>query len=135
MTMSRAALVALLLAVGFLTFGCGADGEVLEGGDSLVLVGGDPNADMAGVGFGGTVTMVGRCLGVDNWTVIWPKGTTVVSTSPLSIRVPGQGLIRVGDRLGGGAVNVSDKNLPDGIDAVPQGCPAEEMVEFFPHVG
>lgn len=127
----RRAAVVISICLGALASGCGADAEILGRSGDLVLVGADSSGSMAGIGLGGTVTVVGECLGVDKRTVIWPKGTTLESTDPLTIRVPGHGLIKVGDQVVGGAVDVSD-TLPDGIDEIPPGCPDQEVMEFFP---
>lgn len=132
--MARRALPAFAVIVAVLmASGCGGDeGEVLRHGDSIVLVGAEGDGDnVAGIGYGGTVAMVGRCLGLNDATVIWPHGTKVVSDDPLTVDVPGLGRLRIGDEVGGGA-DVYGDHLPEGIDAIPSGCPTEEVVAFYP---
>ena len=107
-------------------------GEVIRSGDTSVLIGAEGDGDnMAGVGYGGTVSMVGECLGLDDATVIWPHGTTVVADDPLTIDVPGLSEVTVGDTLTGGADVYADY-LPEGIDAIPEGCPTGRVIAFYP---
>jgi hypothetical protein len=101
-----------------------------------VLVDSTIDGPTAGIGYGGTVTKIGTCLGFENSaeevTIIWPHGTTIVSGNPFTIDVPGLGHVTVGDRLDGGGVERTVDNLPKGIDAIPRGCPTEQIFEFFP---
>jgi hypothetical protein len=124
----------VFLAAPVLT-GCGGggDGSILHSGDSMVLVGAEADMDgpIAGVGFGGRVAMVGHCLGIESATIIWPYGTTIVSDDPLTIQVPGLGPVQPGDSVDGGGVGYSTR-LPKGIDAIPSGCPTEDVFEFAP---
>src|SRR3954452_361212 len=73
--------------------GCGGgQGDVLRSEDSTVLVGAKVDGDsLAGIGYSGTVAMVGQCLGLNEATVIWPHGTQIASDDPLTIDVPGLG--------------------------------------------
>ena len=109
---------------------CGGDGdrapgEVLEGdsGKVKVLVNAEPDdRPIAGIGYGGRVELVGDCLGFGGNTIIWPYGTEIVSDDPLVVDVPGEGQVTIGDQVMGGASHYGDR-LPDGIDAIPSGCP------------
>jgi hypothetical protein len=136
--MHRRALAALsMMVVGSLLSGCGGgDGGVLHSGDSVVLVGADVLGPTVGVGFGGSVAMVGDCLGVEGdgavATVIWPHGTKIASDDPLTIDVPGLGRVSVGDQVAGGD-DVNVDRLPKGNDAIPSGCPTEQVVAFYPN--
>lgn len=122
----------VLALAGVCLGGCSGSGEVLRSDDSVVLVGADGDGDnAAGVGFGGNVTMVGACLGIEASTVIWPHGTSIVSEHPLVVDVTGLGEIRVGDQVSGGGVQYAD-HLPDGIDAIPSECPSGSLFAFFP---
>lgn len=89
--------------------------------------------NVAGVGLGGSVTLAGDCLGINQMAVIWPHGTTVVDTDPLTITVPGVGSLSVGDHVSGGGADFSFDHLPDGIDEVPSGCTTSgrRIMEFF----
>jgi hypothetical protein len=124
-----------LVVVGSLVSGCGggAAGRVLHTRASFVLVGAEDDADApaAGVGFGGYVAMLGRCVGIGDATVIWPYGTEITSDRPLTIAVPGLGTLQVGDPASGGAVDYGD-HLPKGIDVIPSGCPTERVIAFYP---
>lgn len=136
--MHRRALAALAVTVvGATLSGCGGgDASVLHSNGSVVLVGADVDGPGVGVGFGGSVAMVGDCLGVEGdgavATVIWPHGTKIVSPDPLTIDVPGLGRVSVGDQVAGGGGDVSVDRLPKGIDAIPSSCPTEQVVAFYP---
>lgn len=55
---------------------------------------------------GGTLEVVGGCLGADGNVIVWPHGTEVVDENPLTIRIPGVGRFALGDevRVAGGFV-------------------------------
>jgi hypothetical protein len=130
----RMPVTGLILASSLaLLSGCGDDpGSVVRNGDSTVLVGAEGDGDnVAGIGFGGVVTMVGECLGIDTSTVIWPNGTAVVADDPLTIDVPGLGRVAVGDHVAGGS-DPYGNHLPSGIDAIPSDCPSDEVIAFYP---
>jgi hypothetical protein len=122
----------VLPAVVLTMSACSGEGTVVKSGKVSVLVGaeGDGN-NIAGIGYGGTVTMVGTCVGINQATVIWPYGTEVVSEDPLVLDVPGLSEIGLGDEVSGGA-DEYENFLPDGIEAIPEGCPDSEVVAFFP---
>lgn len=123
-----------LAVVTALMSSCGEDeGSVLNRSETNVLVGaeGDGEEPMAGVGVGGTVTLVGNCLGIGRAIVIWPYGTEIVDEDPFTIDVPDFGEVSVGDSIQGGGDTYVDY-LPDGIDEVPSGCPDDEVFAFYP---
>jgi hypothetical protein len=86
---------------------CG--GRVVEAGDVTVLVGQRSGSGMDALG-GGVLEVVGDCLGAGGYTVVWPHGTEVVDEDPLTIDVPGEGEVTLGDEvsLPGGYVSESD---------------------------
>jgi hypothetical protein len=131
--MSRAVVTLAVVASGLLLSACGAGGgSVLHSGGSIVLVDADHHGEaIAGVGYGGDVTMVGDCLGIQTATVLWPHGTRIVSDTPLTIDVPGLGRVRVGDHVEGGGVEYVG-HLPKGIDSIPSGCPTQQVLGFDP---
>ena len=133
--MARRAVAVLVMfgAVCLPVSGCGAgDGTIINSQGSVVLVGAKGDGEnMAGIGFGGEVSMVGECLGISGTTVFWPYGTKVVDDDPLTIDVPGLGRIGVGDQVSGGADTYVDY-LPSGIDAIPSACPTTRVIGFFP---
>ena len=137
MTRPRA-LVGGVLALLMLT-SCGggegelAPGKVLEGGSGKVLVNAEqPEGVMdAGEGFDGRVELVGDCLGIGGNTIIWPPGTEIVSDNPLVVEVPGLGQVTIGDQVTGGADHYVDY-LPEGIDAIPSGCPTGSVFAYDP---
>jgi hypothetical protein len=125
----------LLLSL-FLT-GCGGEGEVLEAGDVTVLVSAETDQGMAAEG-GGTLEVVGGCLGTDGYVVVWPHGTEVVDEDPLTIDVPGAGRVALGDdvSLGGGFVlehtsTDHDGPLETGDVTVPAACAEHDV--FLAH--
>lgn len=126
-------LVGLVSGLALVVSACGeGNGAVIHRGDTVVLVGANGDGDnMAGVGFGGKVAVVGACLGINDATVFWPYGTEVVAENPLTIDVPGLGRVSVGDQVIGGADVYAD-HLPKGIDAIPSGCPTKDVVAFYP---
>lgn len=125
----------LLLALASCTGGgedAVAPGEVLGGSTGTVLVNAEPGeGGIAGVGFFGRVKLVGDCLGIEDATIIWPHGTQIVSEDPFVVEVPGMGQVSIGDRVSGGGDEYVDY-LPDGIDAVPPGCPTKRVFAFHP---
>ena len=130
--MTRRGVVLAVLMSGTLWSGCTTDHGVLRSGDSIVLVGEiGPGDSVAGVGLGGTLAMVGDCVGIDEATVIWPYGTEIASNEPLTIDVPGLGRVALGDQVDGSGDEYVDR-LPKGIDSIPAGCPAEQVFAFYP---
>lgn len=120
------ALIATLTACG------GGEGSVGKAGSTYVLVGAEHGGDtVAGVGVGGRVTVVGGCLGIDSGVVIWPYGTKVVGDSPLVIDVPGLGHVSPGDAIQGGGEQWGPR-LPQGVDALPAGCPGDDLLAYWP---
>jgi hypothetical protein len=117
---------------------CGDDeddeGKVLPSGARYVLVGQNlDDENIAGFGYGGTVQIVGGCLGISGRTVFWPHGTTINSDNPLEIDAPGLGRVAEGDELGEvGAYDLSADHLPDGIDEIPSDCPSDDLVALVP---
>ena len=53
---------------------------------------------------GGSLEVLGGCLGVGGVVVVWPHGTDVVDEDPVTIEIPGMGRYTVGDQveIGGG---------------------------------
>lgn len=123
----------IIAATGALLAACGGSvtdgpsvGERLIVGEVTVLVSEPPSAGMDALG-GGTVEVVGDCLGADGTVMIWPHGTEVVQESPLMIEIPEVGTVGLGDvvELGGGMIYEpsSDPTGPDpDPPGVPQGC-------------
>lgn len=101
--MKRCAVVAGLLGALPLVAGCG--GQVVTAGDVTVLVSARTGAGMDALG-SGPLTVVGGCLGLGDFVVVWPPGTDVVDEDPLVVDVPEVGRVGLGDRVvvGGGFV-------------------------------
>lgn len=93
-----AALASLVLLAG-----CG--GRVLTAGEVTVLVAARADAGMDALA-SGRVAVVGGCLGLEDFVVVWPHGTDVVEEDPMRVEVPGVGDVGLGDRveLAGGFV-------------------------------
>jgi hypothetical protein len=111
------------------------DGHVEEKDDLHVLVGPE-QTDEAGTGFGGTVRVVGDCVGLDlgdgsEAVVIWPHGTGMVSTNPVALDVPGLGRVEEGDGVTGGGDDYTGDDPLRGIE-VPSGCRDARLVSFTP---
>jgi hypothetical protein len=82
---------------------CG--GQQIQTAEADVLVSAFPTSGMDALG-GGRLEVVGGCLGTDGAVVVWPHRTRVVREQPLTIEVPGAGIVSLGERvvLGGGFV-------------------------------
>jgi hypothetical protein len=94
------ACVALSLA------GCSnSSGAVVTVGDTTVLVA-EPADDGMDALLSGTVQVVGGCLGINAYVVVWPNGTEVGVDDPTTVDVPGHGTLNLGDeaKMGGGLV-------------------------------
>ncbi len=130
-------LVSLMSSLALASCGDGTagtkGGEVLRSGAAYVLTGAAGAGDnIAGIGIGGTVRMVGDCLGIGDAVVIWPYGTKVVADSPLAIEVPDLGRLGVGDVVEGGGEDLGADQLPEGFD-VPSRCRSENFFAFYPN--
>lgn len=124
-----AACAALILVAA-----CGA-GRRTEVNGVTVLV--SPRAAAGGdAALTGRVTVVGGCLGVGDAVILWPYGTSVVHEDPLAVKVPGSGIVGVGDKvdLGGGVVDHPGNTVAPtpyhlGGVAVPAACAMYEIFE------
>lgn len=126
--------IAVACVLGLTVSACSAKGAVVRRGDVVVLVGAEGDGDnIAGIRFGGQVSLVGACVGIDQVTVIWPHGTEILDEDPVRIEVPGLGQVKVGDRVDGGGDILADDHRPTGIDEIPSDCStSEEIIAFFP---
>ena len=112
---------------------CGG-GQVIEAGDVTVLVSERPDAGMDALG-GGTLEVVGGCLGASGSVIVWPHGTEVVQDDPLTVDIPGYGKFALGDevRVGGGYVlehssgNVEPDDYAAGGITVPAECAEHDI--------
>ena len=99
--------------VGLLVLaGCG--GEVVTAAGTTVLVGERSTSGMDALG-GGTLEVVGGCLGADGYVIVWPHGTEVVDEEPLTVDVPDVGRVSLGEELqvgGGFVLEHSDSATP-----------------------
>src|SRR5919107_4708213 len=102
---------------------CGG-GKVLEADGRYVLVG-EKRVNEAGTGFGGTVPLVGDCVGLDRGgddvVVIWPHGTKILSTDPVVLDVPHLGRVELGDSVDGGGDDCDAEAPIPGVE-VPRAC-------------
>jgi len=95
---------------------CGGQGEVVQSGEVSVLVSERADGGMAAQG-GGTLEVVGGCLGAGGSVIVWPHGTQVVQDQPLAIRIPGLGTYTLGDEVlvaGGYVLEHSSRNVEAG---------------------
>ena len=110
--MTRTGFLAPALSGLFVLAGCG--GEVVSAAGTTVLVGERSTSGMDALG-GGTLEVVGGCLGADGYVIVWPYGTAVVDEDPLTVDVPDLGRVVIGEefRVGGGFVlDHSDATTP-----------------------
>ena len=125
---SVAALVPLLTS-------CSTGGaNDLTSGEYHVLVSAPADGgDDAGIG--GTVGLVGKCLGIGGSVAFWPSGTEIVADDPLTIDVPGIGEVSVGDKVSGGGgshawpVDSSVSTVEPEV-SIPDSCPTTSWVTF-----
>ncbi|GAA2089218.1 hypothetical protein IDH50_16000 [Aeromicrobium tamlense] len=123
-------LPALLIALALA--GCG--GKEITAGDATVLVGERSSSGADALG-GGTLELVGGCLGADGIVVIWPVGTDVVDEDPLTIDIPHLGELSLGDRVevpGGMVLEHSSDTVPPGPLSiagvtVPESCAEHDV--------
>ena len=113
---SRVGLVGLTVLMVPGLSACGGQGEVVQSGDAFVLVSERTDGGMAAQG-GGTLEVVGGCLGAGGSVIVWPHGTQVVQDQPLAIRIPGLGTYTLGDEVlvaGGYVLEHSSRNVEAG---------------------
>jgi hypothetical protein len=117
------------------TSACGSDPQDLRAGEYHVLV--SSSAGDEDMGIDGTVQLVGDCLGIGDSVAFWPPGTEIVVEDPLTIEVPGEGEVSVGDLVhgaGGSHATAHDPDistvLPD--IPIPDACPSTSWVDYRP---
>ena len=78
---------------------------------------------------GGTLEVVGDCLGADGDVYVFPQGTKVVDEDPLTVDIPDVGEVSLGEEfdVGGGweVEHSSDDVEPGSIDIGGVTVPAE----------
>lgn len=93
--MDRRLAVAVLVV---LLAGCSGSAKVIEAGDVTVLVSERPDGGSDALG-GGRLEVLDGCLGAGGAVVVWPHGTRVQRSDPLSVQVPGSGTVGLGDEV------------------------------------
>jgi hypothetical protein len=132
----RARLLAFVPLVVLASSACGGGAEDLDSGGIHVLVSASSDGGGADAGIVGKVRLIGKCLGIGNEVAFWPHGTKVVSDDPLTIDVPGEGEVTIGDTVSGaGATHSSgrpevDTSVPD--TPIPDACPSGTWVDYRP---
>jgi hypothetical protein len=103
-------------------------GKVVEAGGTKVLVAGYQSGGSDALG-GGSLEVVGGCLGADGDVYVFPHGTEVVDEDPLTIDIPGAGEVSLGEDfdVGGGweVEHSSDDVEPGAIEVGGVTVPAE----------
>ncbi|GAA4118844.1 hypothetical protein GCM10022415_18260 [Knoellia locipacati] len=91
-------------------FGCAfiagcTSGQRVEADGLIVLIAEPANSGDAAL-LSGKLTDVGGCVGIENYAVVWPHGTRVSGEGALSLTVPGQPKVALGDQVhvGGGVL-------------------------------
>jgi len=96
-----------LVFVGFVCCALltGRSGKVIDAGGVSVLISERASSGMDAA-LAAELQVVGSCLGAGGAVVVWPFGTKVVDTNPLTIEIPDMGTFVVGQevRVGGGFV-------------------------------
>ena len=94
-----------LMTLGVLLPLAACGGQVVDAGGVTVLVSERADAGMDALG-GGTLEVVGGCLGAGGSVIVWPHGTEVVQDDPLTIEIPSHGTFALGEevQVGGGYV-------------------------------
>lgn len=102
--------------------------DVVETPEATVLVSERTGSGMEAA-IPGELEVVGGCLGLNGQVIVWPHGTDVVSSAPLTVDVPGHGELGLGDEvtLGGGFLHEPPQDQPRddlvvGGAAVPESC-------------
>lgn len=124
---------AALLLLATTLSACGA--TTISVGDVRVLVG-ERSSGGSDALLNGRLAVSGGCLGVEMTdtgsyvVVVWPHGTDVAEAEPLTVDVPGEGSLEVGDEvsLGGGFITVEDGGPAQvgGVE-VPEECADREV--------
>ena len=129
---------ALAVACSVVLGTSGCAGKTIGAGDVTVLVSEHTGSGMDAQG-GGSLEVVGGCLGAGGAVVVWPYGTEVITDEPLTIEVPGYGTFALGDsvQVAGGYVleHSSDAVSPGPYDVagvtVPAACAEHDI--FLAH--
>lgn len=109
-------------------------GSVLTAGTTSVFVGA-PADNGADALLSGPLAVVSGCLGVGDHVVVWPHGTVLVASRPVTIRIPHFGTFAVGDQvaIGGASSPETAAGHPPGtaFDAagvtVPASCARHDV--------
>ena len=123
-----------LMTLGVLLPLTACGGQVVEAGGVTVLVSERADAGMDALG-GGTLEVVGGCLGAGGSVIVWPHGTEVVQDDPLTIEIPSHGTFALGEevQVGGGYVlehssgDVEPGDRRVGGVAVPAECAQHDI--------
>ena len=113
----------------------GDRGDVTQKDDTYLITAPSGGLTEAGYGYGARLAFVGDCVGLNfgsaRWAVaIWPAETSLVSTDPLTIDIPGEGPFQEGDLLpSAGGANYYGTHPLRGVE-VPEGCRGEDLVSF-----
>ena len=96
-----AGVVIVVLVVLFGLRSC--SGKVIDAGGVKVMVAGYQSGGSDALG-GGTLEVVGDCLGADGDVYVFPQGTKVVDEDPLTVDIPDVGEVSLGEEfdVGGG---------------------------------
>lgn len=94
--MNRGAVAAGLLGALVLVAACG--GRVVTAGEVTLLVSARTGAGMDALG-SGPLSVVGGCLGLGDFVVVWPSDTDVLDDDPLVVDVPEVGRVGLGDQV------------------------------------
>lgn len=126
-------LVALSLSSLIVMALMGCSGVSVQQSTSLVIItdAGFLTGDEALV-FGTLAATATGCVGIENsagiiYPTVWPRGTTLVEESSVSIDIPGVGIKSLGDPIEGGGGYYQTSNRP-ALDEVAEVCDYEGEV-------
>lgn len=106
--------IAVALVVVFGVRGC--SGKVIDADGVKVLTAGYQSGGSDALG-GGTLEVVGDCLGAHGDVYVFPQGTEVIDEEPLTIDIPGVGEVSLGEEFdvgGGWAIEHSSDEVEPG---------------------
>lgn len=112
------------LLVCALVGGC-ASGQRVDVGGLTVLIA-EPADSGDDALLAGKLSDVGGCLGIEGFAVVWPNGTRVSDEGPLSLTVPGQPKVGMGERIevGGGVLFEANEQEPKDYSIAGVSIPA-----------
>lgn len=128
------------LAIGLLVAGlllaCGCAGPRAFERDGIHLLVGASKGMGRQAGISGKLHVgPGGCVGLtkdgkSSDLIVWPAGTTLVDTDPVTIHIPGVGAVAVGQQIHAGGGESGPK---EALPAIPEACQPGATVTVIDH--